>query len=326
MRRHEQPRAPRRARTVVRVRPGRCVARRAALSAALAGASAAALGQTPPVFRTGVETVYVDAFVTDRGRPITGLTASEFELKDNGARQEVELVTVESLPLLAVLVFDTSGSMAGEKLLALRAASAAFLEGLRPADEAALLTFSQELRWRAPASRDRDAVLKALAAIRPEGATAALDALYAGLTLPDTKARTLVVLFTDGEDNMSWLGESEVRGAAERSNALIHVVGLLPTPPPAPPSLRPQPPTATEPEHVRMLRQIAETTGGRFWEADSPSRLKEAFAAIVEAMNSRYVLSYEPQRAAAGWHRIELRLKGRKSDVHARRGYWVGAR
>ena len=286
-----------------------------------------ARGQAPPVFRAQVETVYVDAFVTERGQPVVGLTASDFELKDNGARQSVELVGIESLPLLAVLVFDTSGSMAGEKLLALRAASAAFLEGLRPTDEAALLTFSQELRWRARASTDRDVVTRALAAVQPGGATAALDCLYAGLTLPETKARTLVVLFTDGQDNMSWLGEAEVKSAAERSNALVHVVGLRASTMEVASFVgRATTSTPIEPEHVRVLRQIAETTGGRFWEAGSPAHLKEAFAAIVEAMNTRYVLRYEPQRAATGWHRIELRLKGRKGAVHARRGYWIGSR
>ena len=278
----------------------------------------------PPVFGVRVEAVYNDAFVTRGGRPVAGLAASDFEVKDNGILQRAELVGVDSLPLQSVLVFDTSGSVVGEKLAALQGAGRAFLEGLRPGDEAGLLAFSEEIRWHARPTTDRAALRRALEGLRGAGATAVRDALYAGLTLPKTQARILVVLFTDGEDNMSWLSEGQLRAAAERSNALVQVVGVRRD------VARPYDGTGQplpEPDHERALRQIAERTGGRFWEAESPARLSEAFSAIIEAMNSRYVLRYEPQgERRAGWHRIDLRLRGARGDVRSRRGYWVGGR
>ena len=63
----------------------------------------------------GVEGVYVDVFVTDGNRPVVGLAAADFELRDNGARRPVELVAVESLPLTTFLVLDTSGSVDGRE-------------------------------------------------------------------------------------------------------------------------------------------------------------------------------------------------------------------
>jgi len=79
-----------------------------------------------------------------------------------------------------------------------------------------------------------------------------------------------------------------------------------------------------EPEHVRALGRIAEATGGRFWGADSPERLRQAFAAIADAMGHRYVLRYEPSRVKrAGWHQLDVKLRGHKGDVQARHGYWV---
>ncbi len=78
-----------------------------------------------------------------------------------------------------------------------------------------------------------------------------------------------------------------------------------------------------EPAYVEDLREVAEQTGGRFWRANSSARLGDAFRAIIEAMNTRYVLRYDPGAAAKpGYHRIEIRLKGVKGDVRARRGYW----
>lgn len=127
-----------------------------ALVGAVTGSSSGA-DQTP-VFPASVEVVYVDAFVTQGGRPLRGLAASDFELRDEGVVRPVELVAMESLPLLALLVFDTSGSVAGEKLAALRAAAESFLDIFGPADEIGLLSFSEEIAWRARPARDRAVV------------------------------------------------------------------------------------------------------------------------------------------------------------------------
>jgi hypothetical protein len=120
-----------------------------------------------------------------------------------------------------------------------------------------------------------------------------------------------------------------VRAAAERSNAIVHVVGFL-SPDEAAglaaasaqrgTGVRPPP----EPDHVRALREIAEATGGRFWGAGSPERLREAFARLASAVSARYVLRFEPQGVPRpGWHAIEVKLRGAKGRVHARPGYLV---
>jgi VWFA-related protein len=291
-----------------------------------AGAASHGAGQVPqepapPVFRVSVENVYLDAFVTQGGRPVGGLRASDFELKDDGVVQSPELLGVDAAPLLAILAFDTSGSVAGEKLEALRAAGGAFLDVLRPGDQVGLLRFREDVGWMTPPTSDRDAVRLALGRMAAGGATSMLDALYAAIVLPGTETRSLVVLFSDGEDNVSWLDEAQVRQVAERSNALVHIVAIRPREAPSAAARGP------EPAYIRGLRRVAEVTGGRLWSAESPSRLTAAFAAVAAAMNERYVLRYEPEGVArAGWHRIELRLRGRSGDVQTRAGYWIGPR
>jgi VWFA-related protein len=311
------------------------------LAALLAGAlSTSALAQvapapTPPTFAVEVENIYVDAFVSLRSGPLTGLVASDFELRDNGVVQRLELAAADAQPLLAVLTFDMSNSLAGEKLASLRAASQALLSSLRGEDEATLFCFTDEVRWLVTPTADKAALSRALAELQPGGGTAIMDALYAALTLPSTRSRSLVVLFTDGADNASWLDWRQIQKVAERSNAVIHVVGLAPPQLTAPGetaefgirSVPVESPTALEFEAPWGLRQIAELTGGRYWEAESLDRLKTAFAAIAEAMGKRYVLRYVPENVARpGWHKIELKLRGKKGDVHTRSGYWVADR
>lgn len=287
---------------------------------AIAGLAVSAAGapgpvQEPPVFSTSVEAVYLDVFVSRGGQPIPGLQASSFELKDNGVRQAAELVAAESRPLRAALVFDTSSSLAGERLAALKAAGEAFLSGLRAGDQVALVGFSEEIAGLASSTPDKDTVRRALNRLQAAGATAVFDALYAAVTLSEESGRSLIVLFTDGEDNMSFLGAKQLVAAVQRSNALVHTVGWR------------EPGDAVESDQIRALRQIAEATGGRSWEADSPEQLRRAFAAIADAMRHRYILRYEPQGVKReGWHRIEIKLRGRKGDVEARHGYWVAPR
>src|SRR5262249_14670206 len=141
-------------------------------------------------------------------------------------------------------------------------------------------------------------------------------------------------------DNSSFLGAKQLATAVERSNALVHAVGWheragtqaaaggpsrysasLPGEPFSRPPVDPP-----EIDDVRALRGIAEASGGRFWEADSPERLRSAFAAIADAMGHRYVLRYEPQGVKReGWHRLEIKLRDGKGEVQARHGYWVGS-
>jgi hypothetical protein len=76
---------------------------------------------------------------------------------------------------------------------------------------------------------------------------------------------------------------------------------------------------------VRTLRRLAEVTGGRFWAAASPERLAAAFLAILEAMKTRYVLRFEPDRVRRqGLHDLEVKLVRRKGKVHCRKAYFVG--
>jgi VWFA-related protein len=279
-----------------------------ALALALA---AAASTQAParPTFATGVEAVYVDVFVTDGDRPVVGLSAADFELRDDGQRQAVELVAVESLPLSTFLVLDASDSVRGEKLTQLQAAVRALLHGLRPADETALLTFDHEVRIPVALTRDAQRLETAVDSVRSGGTTALFDALYAGTMLASGPGRSMLVLFTDGEDNMSWLDAAQVRRVLEESNVLVQAVGWRRLP---------------ETPHARLLQQLAEVTGGRFWPAASPEKLADAFLAILEAMKTRYVLRFEPEHGRReGMHELQVKVVRRTGKVQCRKAYFV---
>src|SRR5262245_43584668 len=72
--------------------------------------------QTPsagqPTFRAGVDLVTIRAIVRDgKGRPVTTLTAKDFELIDNGKPVAIQAAEQDSGPVGLALLFDISGSM-----------------------------------------------------------------------------------------------------------------------------------------------------------------------------------------------------------------------
>ena len=285
--------------------------------------------QQAPVFAGGVEAVYLDVFVTSRGEPVTGLRAEDFEVRDEGVVQEPSLVDLETIGVTAVLAFDTSGSVTGDKLTSLRAAGHAFVEGLTDRDQAALLTFSQKVNLELPPTRDRAALHQALDRLAGRGATSIWDALYLALELPWGSGRPMLVVFTDGEDNLSWLGPEDLLRAARETDVLVDVVAseepknggvqLSAGLPRWPASAPAQP----ESDRRRTLRLVAETTGGAMWTANT-STLKDRFLEVLGGMRARYLLAYEPRGSArAGRHRLKVSVKGRHLDVRTRPEYTI---
>jgi VWFA-related protein len=296
-----------------------------------AALAAAAQAPPPPTFGVSVESVYVDVFVTDRGAPVVGLTAADFELKDEGVLRQVELAGAEEMPLTTLLVLDTSGSVDGEKLAQLRTGVRAVLSTVRQGDEVGLLTFSEELRVAVPPGPDAARVARAIDATGARGATALFDALYAGVALSSDRGRSLLVVFTDGEDNLSWLDAEDVARAVAVSNVLLQVVGIgspakereLVDAATGSLGLRRSP--APEPPHVAYLRRLAESTGGRFWAAGDPRGIARAFDSMVAAMKARYVLRFDPgDRQRPGRHGIDVKLRrGGHGKVHCRKAYFA---
>lgn len=315
----------------------------AALIAVLATGAASA-GQAPPTFRAGVDAVTVDVLATHRGRPISGLTASDFEVLDDGVRQQISFVNAGAVPIDLVLDLDTSESVAGDRLASLVAACRAAIQALRPIDRASIVTFSHEITEQTPLTGDRDRLVGGLGRLSAGGSTSLYDAAYAGLLLGKTgDARTLLLMFSDGRDTASWLAPSTVLDAAKRSNVIAYAVTTEAAPlsraeqelqDPAPYLMRPSPgrgryifggggETAAMPRVSRgFLGRLVTATGGRLLGSSNPE-LAKRFVDIVQEFQNRYVLVYTPTGVdRPGWHDVTVKVTKRGVDVRARRGYW----
>ncbi len=262
-----------------------------------------------PTFSARIEGVRIDALVSEAGAPIAGLGLGDFEVRDNGVRQEIDLVSLADVPVNVVLTLDLSASVAGAKLTGLVGASRSLLDGLAPEDTAALITFNHAVVQRVPLTRRIDDVREALEESEADGDTALVDASLGAMLLGDTDAgRTLVVVFSDGVDTASFVRPELVLDTARRVNGVVYGV-------------------SSSAKDTRFLRDLTAATGGRIIEIGETGDPGPAFLEVLREFRRRYVITFTPTGVApGGWHKLEVRVNRPRARVQARAGYFSSAR
>jgi VWFA-related protein len=279
--------------------------KRPGLLVALAFAAGTVAVATQERFSVGIDIVRVDALVTAGGKSIAGLKVSDFEVKDNGVVQQIDLLNAEQMPVNAILALDMSGSVAGERLVHLRTAGNAVLDALRPEDRAALVSFSHVVTLGSPLTSDFNRVRQALDRAQSAGSTSLIDATYAGLILSESDTgRGLVIAFSDGIDTASWLTADQVLDIGRRSDAVVYGVSAGTSVP------------------TRFLREMAQLTGGDTVQVDTMRDLSQHFVRVLDEFRDRYLLAFTPRGVSKdGYHRLDVRVKNRDVKIKARPGY-----
>lgn len=295
----------------------------AALAVALLAGGQEGARRPPPTFGVDVEAVKLDVTVLRDGLAVEGLTADDFEVRDDGVPQEAELVSAEERALHAVLVLDTSSSVAGRRLEVLKAAAGSFVAGLSPEDAASVIAFSHDVYALPQDPHDHARLRVAVGALTAGGSTALNDAVVAGLLRSGTgQGRPMVLVFSDGANRLSWLEPRHVLEVARELEAVVY--GVVATSEAAPtPSAPTRDRGRRKPVRVEdgLLRELADLTGGAVL-LTGGGDLGEAFARILATVQSRYVLRYVPRGVKAdGWHTLAVRLKRARGEVRVRRGY-----
>lgn len=338
------------------------MARRPFLAAVtIAGAVAVLAGQEPPqqTFRAGTDIVMVDVSVRDGKLVVTGLTAADFVLTDNGVRQQIESVEATSVPIDVTLVVDVSGNPGMAWRTAAKASEVAAsvqrevnqVAGiLRPMDRLRLVTIDRYVRQVWPFLPVN--ALPPVRGLEGDGLASTYDALTAVLLHPVGPARRHVVIArTKGVDTISAVNAGALGAIAGKSDARFHLVLMeeaLTNDGEARawqcreigqcwPTVRSWIPHKNwlidDGEFHRvttnglLVKAGVEATGGAWHQAAGLSvpSLTGTFKSTFDDFRSAYMLRYTPQGVTrSGWHTINVTVPGRRAlDVNARRGYGV---
>ncbi len=261
-------------------------------------------------FSSSTTVVEVYAGVADAsGKPVRGLTQSDFEIIEDGAPQVISYFAAGAFPLRVALALDRSFSMAGKPLEAARRASRMFLAALRPEDESVILAIGSEVTTVADARLARHEQATAVAALDAWGTTRLHDAVIQAIDATDaSRGRRAVVILSDGSDRYSGASAGAVLARARQANVLIYPVALS--------RARPA-----------LFAEISTVTGGRSFHVRDLDALDSTLMTIASDLREQYLLGYSPTKPLASardeWRSITVRVKRPGVTVRARDGYYV---
>jgi VWFA-related protein len=262
---------------------------------------------------TGASRVLLEATVTDKAdRFVGGLDANAFRVLENDEPQTIDLVSIESLPVTYTLLVDASQSM-HNRMEFVRTAAGRLADFLRPNDRIIVAPFARSLGSITGPTNDRDTIAGGVRAISSSGGTAIFDGLIeASRLVPANDRRHVIVLITDGYDENSRAKVDDALVAVKSAGATVYVIGVGGI---AGISLKGE----------RVLRQIAQETGGRVFFPSREQELPAVHEQVAQDVRQRYLVSYSPedQDADGAWRRITLFTTDPSHRIRTRAGYFA---
>ena len=292
---------------------------------ALGGVATAQQDRQPqtPAFRAGIDIVSLNVTVTDGvNRYVTDLEEPDFQIFEDGVKQEVTFFSRRQQPIALSLLLDSSASME-DKLPTLQTAASNFVRRLRPNDIAQVIDFDSRVDVRQVFTGNQTDLVTAIDRIASGGSTSLHNAIYIALkelrkvravTEQDIRRQALVV-FSDGEDTSSLVSFEEVLDLAKRSETSIYAIALRG------PDVQQK--GFKEAEYV--MRTLALETGGRSFFPAKIDDLAGVYSQIGDELTSQYTVGYiskNPRRDGA-FRRIDVRVTRPNAAARTRRGYYA---
>jgi len=283
------------------------------------------------VFSSRTAGVRLDVTVVDRGASVKGLTERDFDVFDNGVRQEFTLVASQEAELdVSLVVVPSSPAPGGPPLMEHGLKAIARL--LHDRDRYGLiLATGPPISARPLLPYAQASPVSTVAMAPPAALTDAM--LHALATLTSKERRTALIVFTDGAEDQSWTSHAALRAAAEHFAAQIVVCGLDTVTPrqvftvwnnrgDTREEIRTEPGTAAT-TIPRWLLELARVSGGRVVDLRE-SRVAVQLQELFDELRSGYVITYTVKSlSVSNWHDVRVVLKGRKGTVLTRSGYWA---
>jgi len=272
-------------------------------------------------FRAGIELVSLNVTVTEAGRYVTGLEQDDFEVFEDGARQNITFFSKVQQPIALAILLDTSNSME-DKLATAQEAAIGFVRRMKKDDVSEVIDFNSRVFIPQGFTHDVSALERAIRQTSVNGSTSLYNAIYVSLRgLKDERAksaeeirRQAIVVLSDGDDTSSLIEYEDVLDLAKRSETAIYAIGLR----------QQETGRGKFKEAEFVLRQLSQETGGRVFFPANIAELPKIYEQISEELASQYSIAYSsknPMRNGA-WRRIDVRVKKPGLTARARRGYY----
>jgi Ca-activated chloride channel homolog len=284
------------------------------------------------VFRAGVDLVALNVVVTDpQQRFISGLTADDFAVFEDGVQQDVSFFAATQVPLDLALLLDTSASMQ-DKMVTMQQAADGFLDTLRAGDRAAIIDIKDSVRIAYPLGDNLREARAAVQGTVARGGTALFNGLYLALKemvkqrkgTGDVRRQAIAVL-SDGEDTASLVGYDDVMELAKRSGIAVYTITLK-----SPFAVKQASMSGRRyfSEAEFAMKSLAQETGARAFFPTEIRELAGVYDAIAAELANQYALGYSPKnpRRDGAYRRVIVRVDSRPGVRTRTRGGYLAAR
>jgi len=289
-------------------------------AATAAAAAAAAADAATPTLKVQANEVDLVFTVTDKnGKFITGLNQSSFGLLDNHMPPEAVLHFYQqtNLPLRVGIMLDTSSSIRQRFQFEQESAITFLLQVLHRNDRAFVEGFDVQTDVEQGFTNNIDLLSQGIHRLRPGGGTALYDSLYSAckdqmLTLREEGVvRKAIVLVSDGDDDFSHAMETDAIKECQRAETIVYAISTDVSP--------------SRDKGDKVLRDIAEATGGQAFYPIKIEDVALGFISIEEELRSQYLLEYRPAnfKLDGSFRTIYLHANDPRYHVRAHTGYFA---
>ena len=276
--------------------------------------------EQPALFRAEARLVVLNASVIDKsGNFVNGLPQTVFHAFEDGAEQQIKLFKHEDVPVSMGIIIDNSASMKSKRQK-VELAAQDLVANSNPQDEVFVINFNDDVYRDVDFTSDPKKLAQGLARIDSMSGTAMRDAIRAGVRYAKAKGKhdkKVLVVVTDGDDNMSETTLGELLREAQQREVLVYAIGLL-----------------SEEEHDAAKRarealgELARSTGGAVWYPNDVNSVGRIALQLARDIRSQYIVAYTPSnpKMDGSYRQIRLTVTGPNHPVaRTRTGYYAAA-
>ncbi len=271
--------------------------------------------------RLEVNLVELYVVVTDRdGRPVRGLQQGDFQVREDGVRQDIATFSDASdLPLTLGMAIDSSASMF-VKLPVVQNAAIDFLHStFAEQDRAFVVDFDSEPRLARSTTGNLDRIVTSIDSLEASGRTALWESIVFSLVqLQGVRGRKALIVFSDGADEDDQFPFRSSLSVAKKMGVPIYLI-LMRKEPKKEAGL-----SLLVRSFSSRVDRLVEATGGRVFYAKDYDNLGEVYEDIERELRSQYLLAYYPRPPSRGeeWRAVDVDVDQRGLTPRTLSGYW----
>lgn len=263
-----------------------------------------------------VQLVEMYVSVMDGSKAVADLGRENFQVLERGEPVQLQRFEyIDNLPVNVLVLMDTSSSMRS-KLGVATESSLGFIDSvLTEGDQAAFLEFNHRAQLTAPFTKNLDYLRLATTTIGATGGTRLYDSVIQAMYyFAGVEGKQALVVISDGRDQHSHFTEHQMVEYGLRAGVAVYVISLQ--------ERLGNPQSPSDLAHKRVLQELADATGGRYFHVPPGTDLDRVYELISHELRSQYLLTFHAPEGPSGFRQVDVEIEGAgRVKVRTRRGY-----